>query len=145
MEPKPEQAPPEYGPPISLELAKKVMAAAEAEAAANNWAVAIVIVDSGANPVMLHKLDQTQLSSMDLAQAKAETAVSYKCPTRLWQDLLASGGEELRLITMKSIIALEGGIPLIIDGKIIGAIGVSGVFPMQDSQVAAAGADALAG
>ena len=145
MAPTPEQGAPEYGPPISFELAKKVIAAAEAEAVANNWAVAIVIVDSGGNPVMLHKLDQTQLSSVDLAQAKAETAVSYKCPTKIWQDLLASGGEELRLITMKSIIALEGGIPLIIDGKIIGAIGVSGVFPMQDSQVAAAGADALAG
>ena len=144
MQSKPEQGPPEYGPPISLELAKKVMAAAEAEAAANCWTVAVAIVDSGGNPVMMHRLDQTQLASIALAQSKAETAVNYKCPTRLWQDALASGGVELRLLTMKGIIALEGGIPLIVDGKIAGAIGVSGAFPEQDTRVAVAGANALA-
>jgi uncharacterized protein GlcG (DUF336 family) len=93
---------------------------------------------------MLHKLDQTQLASIDIAQAKAETAVNYKCPTKVWQDLLASGGEELRLLTMNGIVALEGGIPLIMDGKIIGGIGVSGMHPEQDTRVAVAGANALA-
>ncbi len=143
MKNKPEQGPPEYGPPISLELAKKVMAAAEAEAAANCWTVVIVIVDSGGNLVMLHKLDQIQLASIAIAQSKAETAVNYKCPTKVWQELLASGGEELRLLTMKGIVALEGGIPLIMDGKIIGGIGVSGMHPTQDTRVAIAGSNAL--
>lgn len=143
MQSKPEQGPPEYGPPISLELAKKVMAAAEAEAAANSWTVVIAIVDSGGNPVMMHKLDQTQHASIAIAQSKAETAVNYKCPTKFWQDALASGGEELRLLTMKGIIALEGGIPLIVDGKIRGAIGVSGMHPTQDTRVAVAGTNAL--
>ena len=143
MQSKPVQGPPEYGPPISLELAKKVMAAAEAEAVANCWTVVIFIVDSGGNPVMMHKLDQTQHASTAIAQSKAETAVNYKCPTKVWQDILASGGEELRLLTMKDTIALEGGIPLVVDEKIIGAIGVSGMHPTQDTQVAIAGANAL--
>ena len=133
----------EYGPPITLELAKKVMEAAEAEAAANSWPMAIAIVDSGGHLVILHKMDQTQLASIDIARSKAETAVNYKAPTKLWQEILASGGEELRLLTMQGVIALEGGIPLVQEGKIIGAIGVSGMLPIYDSQVAVAGCNAL--
>ncbi len=133
----------EYGPPISFEHAKKVMAAAEAEAVSNSWPMAIAIVDSGGNPVMFHKMDNTQLASIDIAMSKAETAVKYKNTTRFWQEALASGGEEFRLLTMKGLIALEGGIPIFQNGKITGAVGVSGMHPTQDSQVAAAGVNAL--
>ena len=137
------QVPPQYGTPIQLELAKKVMEAAEAEAVANNWTVVIAIVDSGANLVMLHKLNQTQLGSIAIAQSKAETAINFKCPTKVWGELLSSGGLEFSLLSMRNLIALEGGVPLIQNEKIIGAIGVSGMHPAQDTQVAVAGSRAL--
>jgi glc operon protein GlcG len=145
MQPEPIQVPAEYGPPITLELAKRVMASAEAEAASNHWTVVIVIVDSGGNLVMLHKQDQTPLGSIAIAQSKAETAVNFKCATKVREEALASGGLELRLLTIRNLIALEGGIPLILDDKIIGAIGVSGMHPSQDSQVAIAGSNSLTG
>lgn len=145
MQPKPTQVPLQYGPPISLELAKKVMAAAEAEAVANRWPMVIVIVDSGGHLVMLHKLDQAALGSVSVAQFKAETAVNFKCPTKVFEEALAGGGLGLRVLSMSNLIALEGGIPLLLDGKIVGAIGVSGMLPAQDGQVGSAGANALEG
>lgn len=141
--PSPTQQTLEYGVPISLELAKRVMAAAEAEALANGWPVAISIVDSGGHLVMLHKLDHTQLGSLTIARLKAETALNFKRPTKTFEETLASGGAGLKVLSMAGVTALEGGILLMQAGKIVGAIGVSGVHSSQDAQVATAGAAAL--
>jgi uncharacterized protein GlcG (DUF336 family) len=135
--------PPPYGPPIGLENARKVMNAAEAEASKNNWAVVIAIIDSGGNIVMLHRRDDTQLSSIDIAQGKAKTALMYKRPSKVLDDAITGGGGGLRFLALKDIVTLEGGVPIVLDGKIVGAIGVSGVLSSQDSQVARAGVDGL--
>jgi uncharacterized protein GlcG (DUF336 family) len=131
-----------YGAPIDLAAAKKAMAAAEAEAAKNNWGVAIAIVDSGANLVMLQRLDNAQLSSVRIAEAKAKTAAEFRRPTKVFEDAVAGGGIGLRVLTFGASVA-EGGVPIVAGGKVIGAIGVSGVQSQQDAQVAQAGADAL--
>jgi glc operon protein GlcG len=135
--------PPPYGPPIGIENARKVMAAAEAEAAKNKWPVVIAIIDSGGYVVMLHRLDDTQLSSLEIAQGKAKTALKFKRPTKVLDDAISSGGAGLRFLALKDIIPLEGGLPILNDGKIVGAIGVSGVLSAQDAQVARAGTEAL--
>jgi glc operon protein GlcG len=131
-----------YGAPIAIDAAKKAMAAAEAEATKNNWGVAIAIVDSGGNLVMLHRLDNAQLSSVRLARAKARTAVEFRRPTKALEDAIAGGGVGLRVLSFGAALA-EGGVPIVSGGKIIGAIGVSGVASHQDAQVAKAGADAV--
>jgi uncharacterized protein GlcG (DUF336 family) len=131
-----------YGAPISVEAAKKAMTAAEAEAAKNNWGVAIAIVDSGANLVMLHRLDNAQLSSARIAEQKARTAAEFRRPTKVFEDAVAGGGVGLRVLTFGASVA-EGGVPIVSGGKVIGAIGVSGVQSYQDAQVAQAGADAV--
>jgi glc operon protein GlcG len=129
-----------YGEPISIVAAKKIMAAAEAEAT-NKWGVSIAIVDSGGNLLMLHRLDNAQLSSVRLAEAKARTAVEFRRPTKALEDAVAGGGAGLRVLTFGACVA-EGGVPIIAGGRIVGAIGVSGVASHQDAQVATAGATA---
>lgn len=136
------QAPPAYGPFITLEQAKKAMAGAEAEARKNNWPVVIVILDSGGNLVMLQRLDNAQWGSVEIAKDKARSAVALRRPTKVFQDLVAQGGANLRLLNIGYSV-LEGGIPIVMDGKIIGSIGVSGVTSQQDAQIAQAGIDAL--
>jgi glc operon protein GlcG len=131
-----------YGAPITLSAAKQVMAAAEAEAARNGWGVAIAIVDSGANLVMLHRVDNAQLSSVRIAEAKAKTAAEFRRPTKVFEDAVAGGGIGLRVLTFGASVA-EGGVPIVSGGAIVGAIGVSGVQSHQDAQVAQAGADAV--
>jgi len=131
-----------YGAPIALAAAKQAMAAAEAEAAKNGWAVAIAIVDSGANLVMLHRLDNAQLSSARIAEAKARTAAEFRRPTKVFEDAVAGGGIGLRVLTFGASVA-EGGVPIVSGGTIVGAIGVSGVQSQQDAQIAQAGADAV--
>ena len=131
-----------YGPPISHEMAKRAMAAAEAEAIKNNWGVAIAIVDSGGNLVMLHRLDNAQLSSVRLAEEKARTSVEFRRPTKALEDAVAGGGIGLRVLTFGASLA-EGGVPIVSGNRIIGAIGASGVTSTQDAQVAKAGADAV--
>ena len=131
-----------YGPPISFDAAKRAMAAAEAEASSNRWGVAIAVVDSGANLVMLHRLDNAQLSAVRIAEQKARSAVEFRRPTKALEDAVAGGGVGLRVLTFGACVA-EGGVPIVADGKIVGAIGVSGVASHQDAQVAAAGADAV--
>jgi uncharacterized protein GlcG (DUF336 family) len=131
-----------YGAPISLAAAKQAMAAAEACAAVNGWAVAIAIVDSGANLVMLHRLDNAQLSSVRIAEAKAKTAAEFRRPTKVFEDAVAGGGVGLRVLTFGASVA-EGGVPIVWGGAIVGAIGVSGVQSHQDAQIAQAGADAV--
>src|SRR5437867_10915590 len=135
--------PPRYGPAITLEQAKKVLAGAEAEAKKNNWNVVISIVDSGGQLVALHRLDGTQFGSVDVARDKAYSAVAFRRPTKAFQDAVGQGGENLRILKLAGASPLEGGIPIVLDGKIIGAIGVSGVTSQQDAQIAAAGAAAL--
>src|SRR5271167_1327426 len=133
-----------YGPAITLDQAKRAMAAAELEAAKNSWQVAITILDSGGNLVMFHKVDNTQLASIGASEGKARTALTFKRPSKALDDAIAAGGAGLRLLAIKDITPLEGGIPILIDGKIVGAIGVSGALSSQDAQVAKAGTDALA-
>ena len=137
-------ATPPYGPPITLDDAKRAMAAAELEAAKNSWQVTITILDSGGTLVMFHKLDNAQLSSVTVSQGKARTALEFKRPSKALDDAIAAGGAGLRLLALKDITPLEGGLPIIVDGRIIGAIGVSGALSSQDAQAAKAGADALA-
>jgi uncharacterized protein GlcG (DUF336 family) len=120
------------------------MAAAELEAAKNSWQVAITILDSGGNLVMFHKADNTQLASIAASEGKARTALTFKRPSKALDDAIAAGGAGLRLLAVKDITPLEGGIPILVDGKIVGAIGVSGALSSQDAQVAKAGTDALA-
>jgi len=139
--PPPPQIP--YGAPIGLDVAKKVMAGAEAEAIKNKWNMVIAILDSGGNLVMLERMDGTQLGSIEAAKDKAYSAVLYRRPTKVFQDLVGQGGPNLRLLRLAGASPLEGGIPILIDGKIVGAVGVSGAASEQDAQVAKAGVDAL--
>jgi glc operon protein GlcG len=138
-----QQPPAPYGPPIKLEHAKKVLAAAQAEARKNNWNVVITIVDSAGFPVVMERMDDTQLGSVEVAQSKARSAVLFRRPTKAFQDVVAMGGDGLRILKLEGAVPNEGGIPLILDGKIIGGIGVSGVTSQQDGVIAAAGVAAL--
>ena len=135
---------PPYGPRIDYVAAQKVMAAAEAEALENGWAVAIAIVDSAALLVMLHKLDGTQHSSVEVAIAKAQTAVNFRKATKVYEDAVAAGGDGLRFLGMPGLVPLEGGFPIVVEGAIIGGIGVSGVRSDLDARIANAGLAALA-
>ena len=139
----PPPPPPVYGAPITLEQAKKVMAGAEAEAKKNNWNMAIIILDSGGNMVMMQRLDGTQLGSTDVARDKAWSAVAFRRPTKAFEDAVSQGGPNLRLLRLTGASPIEGGVPIVADGKIIGSIGVSGGTAPQDGQVAKAGADGV--
>jgi glc operon protein GlcG len=143
-QPVPTGATPPYGAPISLDQAKRVMAAAELEAAKNSWQVAIAILDSGGNMVMFHKVDNAQLSAITTSEGKARTALEFKLPSKALDDAIANGGAGMRLLALKDITPLQGGVLVLVDGKIVGAVGVSGALSAQDEQVAKAGADALA-
>ncbi len=131
-----------YGAPIDLKTAKLVMAAAEAKAKENGWPVVIAIVDSGAHLVCLERLDGTQLGSIEIAQRKAVTAAKFRKPTKFWEDRIAKGGVDLKLLKLNGF-PMEGGLPIIVDGKVIGAIGVSGVTSTQDAAIGTAGQQAL--
>ena len=132
-----------YGPAITLKQAKDVVSAAEAEAQKNNWPVVIAIVDTGGNLIMLQRLDNAQFGSVEVARQKAWSAAAFRRPTKVFQDAIASGGANLRLLSLPGAIPLEGGLPLVVNGQIIGAIGVSGVMSEQDAQIAQAGVDSL--
>jgi glc operon protein GlcG len=136
-------AAPPYGEAISLEQAKKVLAAAEAEAKKNNWPVAISIVDGSGFLVAFQRLDNTQLGSVEVSLEKAKTAALFRRPTKVFDDLLAQGGGNVKLLKLPGALPVEGGLPIIHHGKVIGAIGVSGVKSTEDAQVAMAGLDAL--
>ena len=128
---------------LTLEVAKQISAAAEAEAAKNKWTVAIAIVDEGGHLIHLAKIDNTQYGSVDVAIQKAQTSAAFKRPTKVFEEAIVGGRNAI--IALKGALPLEGGLPIIHDGKVIGAIGVSGVKSTEDGQVAKAGADALAG
>lgn len=134
--------PPPYGAPITVEAAKKAMAAAEAEARKNGWQVVIAVVDTGGHLVMLQRLE-AQNASIDIAIGKATTAVNFRRPTKALEDSLAAGGTAVRILAVKGAYPLQGGLPIVVDGRIVGGIGVSGVLATQDEVVAKAGLDAL--
>ena len=133
----------QYGTPITADMAKKVAAAAIAEARKNNFTMAIAIVDPNGNLVYFEKMDNTQNGSVNVAQDKARSAALFKRPTKSFQDTLAAGGEGLRILTLQGAVPIDGGVPIIVAGKIIGAVGASGGTSAQDGQVAKAGADAV--
>jgi len=134
---------PAYGEPVNLEMAKKMLAASEAFAKSKQWPVAIAIVDTGGNLVMFGKLDNTQVGSIEVAIGKAKTANNFKRATKSMEDAVAGGGAGLRLLAVPGVFPMEGGEPIFLNGKIVGAIGVSGVQPGQDAEVARAGLAAL--
>lgn len=135
--------PPPYGPPITLEQAKKVIAGAEAEAKKNSWNVVMVVLDSGGNLVVLQRMDGAQFGSIEVAKDKAYSAVAFRRPTKAFDDALAQGGANLRILRLAGASPVEGGIPIVVDGKLIGAVGVSGVTSAQDAQIARAGVENL--
>jgi glc operon protein GlcG len=132
-----------YGPSITLDRAKTAAAAAIAEARKNAWDMAVAVVDTAGVLVYFEKMDDTQAGSVVVAQAKASSAALFKRPTKAFQDTLAVGGEGLRVLGLHGAVPVEGGLPLLIDGKIAGAIGVSGGTSSQDGQCAQAGGAAL--
>jgi glc operon protein GlcG len=137
------QMPSPYGMPITLATAKKAAGPALAEAAKNHWNMAVAVVDTAGTLVYYEKMDDTQTGSASLAIEKARTSALFKRPSKALQDALAKGGDGLRILGVREATPLEGGIPLVQDGKIIGAIGVSGGASSEDAQCAQAGADAL--
>jgi uncharacterized protein GlcG (DUF336 family) len=126
---------------LTLAAAKEIAAAAEAEAVKNKWNVVIVILDEGANLLYMQRMDDVQVASVDVAVAKATSAVRFKRPTKVFEDQLV-GGRQAVLMLPKAM-PIEGGLPLVHEGKVIGGIGVSGVTAQQDGQIAAAGVAAL--
>jgi uncharacterized protein GlcG (DUF336 family) len=137
------QMPEVYGLSINLDTAKRVAASAITEARKNNWTMAVAIMDTGGHLVYFEKMDGTQTGSVKVAISKGRSAVLFKRPTKAFQDMLAAGGEGLRVLRLEGAVPVEGGLPLLMDGKIVGAIGVSGGTSQQDGVVAKAGADTL--
>ena len=132
---------PSYGPEVTLDNAKKIAAAALAEAQKNNWNVAIAVVDNHGFLVYYERLDDTQSASPVIAIEKARSAAMFRRPTRVFEDGVAKG--RVALLGLTGATPITGGLPIISGGKIIGAIGVSGVTSDQDEQVAKAGLEAL--
>jgi len=134
---------PSYGPSITLDGAKKVAAAAVAEAKKNNWNVAIAIVDTGGFLVYYERIDDTQSASPLIAIEKARTSAMFRRPTKVFTDAVAKGGGGVALMGLPGVTPNTGGVPIYSGGKIVGGIGVSGVTGDQDEQIAKAGAGAL--
>lgn len=123
---------------LTLEAGKKIAAAAEAEARKNQWNVAVAIVDDGGNLVYFQRMDGTQVASLDISQFKARGAIGFKRPTKEFEDRVAKGATHI--LNVPWMAPVEGGLPLVIGGEFVGAIGVSGVTSQQDGVIAAAGA-----
>ena len=126
---------------LSLELAKKISTRAEAEAKKNNWTMVVAVVDDGGNLIYLERMDGTQIGSIEVAIAKARSANNFKRPTKAFEDALAGG--RMAVLKLPGAMPLEGGIPIMIEGKVVGAIGVSGGTSSQDGEVAKAGIEAM--
>ena len=126
---------------LTLEAAKRIAAAAEAEARKNNWTQVIAIVDEGGHLMYLERIDETQTGSIRIAIEKARSAVAFKRPTKVWEDALAGGRQAI--LGVHGAVPIEGGVPLMAGNKVIGAIGVAGGSAAQDGQVAKAGAEIL--
>jgi len=125
---------------ITLSVAKKIAAAAEAEAKRRHLTAVIVVVDDGGHPLLLHRLDDTQIASVEVGIGKARTAAIFRRPSKDFEDRIKEG--HVAALALPGATPLQGGIPIILDGKVIGAIGVSGESPQEDENVAKAGAAA---
>jgi uncharacterized protein GlcG (DUF336 family) len=131
-----------YGPNVGVEVARKAATAAIAEAKKNDWTMAVAVVDTAGNLVFFERMDDTQSGSIRVSQEKARSAAQFKRPTKAFEEALVGGRQAI--LALPGAVPIEGGIPLVADGKIIGAIGVSGGNSPQDGQCAKAGADTLA-
>ena len=134
---------PQYGTSINLDDAKKAIAAGQVEARKHGWPVAIAILDTAGMLVAYEKMDNTQTASIQVAIDKGRSAAIYRRPTKVFEDLVAKGGAGVRVMNLRDASTVDGGLPIVVGGKIIGGIGVSGVASDQDGVVAKAGADAL--
>ena len=128
---------------LTLEAAKNIAKAAAAEARKNNWNVVIAIVDDGGHLVYLERMDGTQTGSIEVAIKKAQTAMSFKRPTKVFEEAVAGGRQVI--LALPGALPIEGGVPITVGGQMIGSIGVSGVTAPQDGQIAKAGVDSAAG
>ena len=128
---------------ITLDDAKKALSAAEAEAKRNNWNVAIAILDAGGHLIAFQRMDDTQIGSVNIAIGKARTAVSFKRPTKAMEDIVTGG--RIAFVAVEGITPVQGGLPVTVDGKVIGSVGVSGVQSSQDEQIAQAAVNVLQG
>jgi glc operon protein GlcG len=126
---------------LTLEVARRIAAAAEAEARRNNWAVSIAVLDDAGHLMVFHRMDGAKLVATDIAIRKARTAVYFQGPTKSLEEEVTGG--RTALLPIEGFMPLEGGIPLMVDGVLVGAVGVSGVTGSQDAQCAQAGANAL--
>jgi uncharacterized protein GlcG (DUF336 family) len=134
------QLPIPYGTPVGVENARKAAAAAVGEARKNSWTMAVAVVDPAGDLIYFEKMDGTQTGSVNVSIEKARSAALFKRPTKAFQDAVAAGGEGLRLLGLPGAVPVEGGVPLVLDGKFIGAIGVSGGTAQQDGVAATSGA-----
>src|SRR5262249_55084128 len=132
-----------YGPTVTIEQAKQAAAAALAEAKANGWLMAAAVVDPAGLLVYFEKMNDTQVGSVAVSQTKARSAALFKRPTKAFQDMLAAGGEGVRVLGIEGAVPVEGGLPLVVDGRVVGAIGLSGGTSAQDGQCAQAGVNAI--
>ena len=137
------QMPNPYGASVTLETARKITATAMAEASKSGFKMAIAVVDTAGDLVYFEKMDGTQVASVNIAQDKARSSVRFKRPTKAMQDVLAQGGAGVRFLALQGAVPVEGGLPIVMDGKIVGAIGASGGTSDQDGQVAKVGADSV--
>jgi len=137
------QTPPPYGESIGIDAAKKAVAAAISESKKNNWFMAVSVVDTGGHLVYFERQDGTQTGSTWVAVDKAKSSVAFRRPTKVFEDGVAGGGAGLRILGLSGAVPVEGGIPIVANGKVIGAIGASGGTAQQDGVVAGAGINAL--
>lgn len=137
------QAPLPYGPTINLENAKKAASVAIGEARKNNWTMAVAVVDPNGTLIYYEKMDNTQNGSAKVAIDKARSAALFRRPTKVFADRIASGGSGLGVLKIEGAMPIEGGVPLIIDGHVVGGIGLSGDASENDGKCAQAGADSL--
>jgi glc operon protein GlcG len=126
---------------LTLEGARRIMSAAEKEATANTWNVAIAIVDEAGELLLFQKMDEVQVASVDIAIGKARSAARFRRPTKALEDTVAKG--RTVLMAVEGVLPLEGGVPILVDGRVIGAVGVSGVASQDDARIAEAGIAAL--
>lgn len=134
---------PQYGTTVNLEQARKVVAAAMVEARKNSWPVAVAVVDNAGMLVAYERMDNTQTASVQVSIDKAASAAMYRRSTKVFQDAVTGGGMGLRVLNLRGASAIEGGLTLMLEGKVIGGVGVSSVNSDQDAVVAKAGVDAV--
>ena len=134
---------PSYGPSITTAAAKKVAAGVIAECQSNKWNIAVAIVDTSGGLVYFERMEDTQSASLVIAIDKASASARYRRPTRAFVDAIAKGGAAMGIMTLPGVVGSPGGVPIVTGGKIIGAVGVSGVTGDQDEQCAKAGVAAM--